>query len=284
MEPTQQPTQQQHDELLYGTDFTLIRLSHGQTTAKVLISAAGKQQTIVRHVPVEGLLETLARGLVDEVTGVATPAAASHVAVATRVTDPLAWKLNLFPDLTYALFEGAGGDFNIVVRGFEACTKILHWRPDRSRDAAAVPLAFKIPRCLWVVVWRKKKMVKAWLFTCDQWPSNVIDETNVLRPWGAGNVFERGEVCWGSTTGQSFGADGVNMVSSTFFGSIFNDHIPRIVLDPKHRVEGAFALGFSLKGLFDQTTTGQGEKVGVILPDPGHATTLRRVIQAAAAE
>lgn len=256
---------------------TVVRMVDGAGVADIAITNDG---TETKHsVPISSLLEVLAKGIAG---GEAVQA--STLTTQAKVIDPLAWKINLFPEMPYAHFEASKGGLEICVRGFEACTKMLSWRPDTLKSEKPTPLAFRLPRCLWVVAWKNKKMIKAWVFTCDQWPTNVVDGTTSLVPWGAGNVFERGDVCWGSTAAPSFGADGVGMVASTFFGSIFNDHIPHIHLEAKYQRPQTFRYGFSLMGLFEQTVVGKEEKVGTIPHITQFQTNLRQVIASAAGE
>jgi hypothetical protein len=266
------------EEGLAMSEQTTIVLKSGLAKAEVVLEKDGAKVTHL--LPIGDILDILARGVMNEDGGTGGN---DHLATAARVVDPLAWKVNLFPELPYALFESKG-NLEIAVRGFEACTKMLMWRQDSDRRDKPTSLAFRIPRVLWVCAWRNKKLIKAWCYTADTWPANVVDSTALLHPWGAGNVWERGEVCWGSTSAPYFGADGVGNVASTFFGSIFNDHIPNLNVLDKYKKPGAFRNGFTLLGLFEQTTEGLTEKVGVIPHATGHQVTLRQLIQTAAAE
>jgi hypothetical protein len=183
-----------------------------------------------------------------------------------RRGDPLAWKVNLFPDMPYGLFEPNGAEGTIIaVRGYEAQEKMLIHRPDYG-DREKREMLFQLPRTLWITCWKQKALNYSYIFTVPgNFPSNVNDAQTILHPWGAGNVQGDGAVCWGSATPRAFGVDGVNAVAGAFYASVFNDHIPTIALTGKWAATGNPHGSFSLYNLWKMTTegkTGDAKKVG----------------------
>lgn len=267
---------------------TTIVLRPGVTNASVSV-AQDSGVPLILQVPVAFLPEILRRGIMTPEEAYQGAAAGN---IAGRAITPSEWKVNLFPDNPYALFESTpgGNGTTIAVRGYEPHTRTLTWRRD-GRSGSGKGLLFRLPKTLWVSLWKSKRLAQAWVFTIadsNPWPHNINDENRILHPWAAGNVFEDGRVCWGSAPAVSFGTDGVNTINQNFYGSLFNDHTSRINLSEEFRWEGeAVAMNrhhFSLEGMWKQTTAGKKgtEKVGDVLHDQEYTRSLVQVITAAA--
>lgn len=268
---------------------TQINIVQGAGTAEVIIRSGERNtQPVTIAVPLGKLPELLGTGIITPEG--ATRADHGRIAIGVRILQPNQWETNLFPDMPYARFEAVpgGGGNTVCIRGFEPHVRELVWKRDGS-EKAAKPFKFHIPRTLWVTSWYNRVLKNAWIYTVAEglpWPTNVTDENRILQPWAAGNVFEDGHVCWGNAITPAFGSDGVATVAGIFYGSQFNDHIPRIQLKEDFQWKGESVAGnqhrFSLEGLYKQTSAGTIDKTGRILPCPDYTKSLAQVLQSAA--
>lgn len=275
---------------------TIITLRQGQSDATVVVTREqegariGATPPLTLKVPLILLPDILTQATLmpDQDPGTRTPTGN----LLGKIMTPSEWRVNLFPDNPYALFESAAGGngTTIAVRGYEAHTRTLMWRRDGT-GGSGKELLFRLPKTVWVTLWKSKRLAQAWIFTIAEpnpWPHNINDENRILHPWGAGNVFEDGRVCWGSAPSVAFGTDGVNAINQNFYGSLFNDHTSRINLAEEYRYQGdAVAMNqhhFSLQGMWKQTTAGvtKGDKIGQVLHDTHYTRSLLQVLSAAA--
>lgn len=261
---------------------TQVTFIEGEPQARVKLIDPRAKTEVEQSLPLEKVKD-LVLGAIHDPEGAPTPAAGTGL---HRITDPTAWKINLFPDIPYGLFEPNGKTgYVVAVRGYEPMTRDLLWRPDYgSREKKT--LRFNIPKMIIFTIWRGGAAVGTYVFTCPTAFPNALNDPNTpLAPWGAGNVQPDGAVCWGSTPSLPFGTDGVSGACNAFFGSVFNDHIPNLTMAPGFEEPRNNYGNFSLGKLLEQTTqgkTGEAKKVGEMLHATRGRTTMAAALQRAA--
>ncbi len=164
---------------------------------------------------------------------------------------PDKWQISaLGSTLRYALL--IEGDWRIAIANRPVATQMeLKYDDDDEDDDSGEnynTYSFLVPPRTIVGVWKGDKLQSGLMFlveSASQLPIASNDTLHPVTPWVWGNVNGYGQICFGTTTRPTWGADGVTGIEQVFFGSVFNADIGAFWIRDRdgERTDDAWTLG-----------------------------------------
>jgi len=153
---------------------------------------------------------------------------ADTMRVLERLRRPDAWTVNgLMTPLRYALF--VDGDWRVTV-ALRSAPEVMVLRYREEDDGSeAEGFTYLVPPRVIAGVWKGATLQSGLVALCEPnaLPTSPLDTIHYVAPWVWGNVNEKGQTCWGTTTRPVWGQDGVTTIERGFFDSIFNGDLVR---------------------------------------------------------